>query len=200
MLSVWNFSLQFQFAILACNFSMQFQLEISVSMCFQLPMGEVRPQGWNSYQEQQHVWESWFFLKLYSLLCVLPFTCFVWLYIICIFCSLSYVKWCDELYRLLHISYVRNSTCRLLQLSQVKHLKETWMHQIGIRKPYVQTANLIMYLEFATFLMGCFLISHWTNKSYSKVTWFHWCDISILKLLDFYDVMPKTHDSVISQF
>ena len=84
----------------------------------------------------------------------------------CIFCSLSYVEWCDELYRLLHISYVRNSTCRLLQLSQVKHLKETWMHQIGTRKPYVQTANLIMYLEFATFFMGRFLISHWTNKSY----------------------------------
>jgi hypothetical protein len=32
----------------------------------------------------------------------------------------------------------------------------------------------------------------------SKVTWFQWCDISILKLLDFYDVIPKTHDSYLT--
>ena len=40
-------------------------------------MEEVRPQRWNSYQEQQPVWGNCFFLKLYSLVCVLPFTCSV---------------------------------------------------------------------------------------------------------------------------
>jgi hypothetical protein len=77
----------------------------------------------------------------------------------------------DVLNLTLHISCVRNSTCRLLQLSQVKHLKETSIHQIGTRKRYVQTpksdsAPRICYLSWmvTTIISVCnSLLFFWTR-------------------------------------
>lgn len=74
------FSLKFQLAILVCNSTLQFQYTISVRIfyfnVFSVTNVGSLPSEVELLSEKQPVWGWCFFLKLYSVVCIVPVTCF----------------------------------------------------------------------------------------------------------------------------